>query len=400
MNKTIKLYDNDAYAVSFTGRILSAEETKQGWKVILDRTMFFPEEGGQSCDAGTLAGIPVTDVHIRDGVITHTLAAAEHAQEVLCEGAEVSGEVDWERRFSNMQNHSGEHIVSGILHNQYGFVNKGFHLSLNSPVTIDVDGTLDDAQLLKLERDANAAVYRNVRITAEYPPREVLERTQYRSKIEIDGPVRLVTVEGIDICACCAPHVKSAGEIGLIRILSAEKTGEGMRIYLLCGERALHDLEKKENALREISHLTSKKPEEADEGVRHLVEENARLRAEFTQLQMDWIGLKASQIPASLKSVLLFEKGLGGKAGRELINLLTAAHEGLCAVFSGNDDTEYHFIIGSGSGGISARDAGDALRDNLSAKGGGSPQMVQGTVRAGAEEIKKTLKEWFSDLPA
>ena len=396
MDKTIKLYDDDAYAVSFSGRILSAEETTQGWKVILDRTLFFPEEGGQSCDTGTLAGIPVTDVHIHDGVITHTLAPVGQAGDLLRAGAEVNGEIDWERRFSNMQNHSGEHIVSGILHSQYGFVNKGFHLSLHSPVTIDVDGVLDDAQLLELERDANRVVYQNVKITAEYPPREVLEQTQYRSKIEIDGPVRLVTVEGVDICACCAPHVKSAGEIGLIRILSAEKTGEGMRIWLLCGERALRDLEKKEAALREISHLTSKKPEEADEGVRHLVEENARLRAETTRLQMDWIALKAAQIPAEQKNVLLFENGLNGKTGRELINLLTASHEGLCAVFSGSDDTEYHFIIGSGSSGISAKDAGDVLRESLSAKGGGSPQMVQGTVKADAEEIREALKQWIS----
>ncbi len=129
--------------------------------------------------------------------------------------------------------------------------------------------------------------------------------------------------------------------------------------------------------------------------MRHLVEENARLRAEMTSLQMDWITLKAAQIPAEQKNVLLFENGLNGKAGRELINLLTASHEGLCAVFSGSDDTEYHFIIGSGSSGISEKDAGDGLRESLSAKGGGSPQMVQGTVKADAEEIREALKQWI-----
>ena len=278
MIETIKLYDEDAYATEFTARVVSSEETKSGWNVVLDRTLFFPEEGGQSPDSGVLAGLRVTDVQIRKGIITHTLerpavesAGAADGTDRAAQsaagpavGEEVTGVVDWDKRFSNMQNHTGEHIISGLMHKHYGFDNVGFRLSPRTPVTVDVNGFLDEEQLEALEKEANEVVRRNVNVRAEYPPEEVLKATEYRSKIELTGAVRLVTVEGVDTCACCAPHVRRTGEIGLIRILDAQKTGSGMRIFILCGERALEDLQKKSAVLREISRLTSKKQEEAD----------------------------------------------------------------------------------------------------------------------------------------
>jgi alanyl-tRNA synthetase len=410
MTDTIKLYDEDAYAVEFTARVVSSEETENGWNVVLDRTLFFPEEGGQSPDTGVLAGLRVTDVQIRRGIITHTLERPETGSGGAAEGRdkgvsvivpapvpgmEVKGAIDWEKRFSNMQNHTGEHIVSGLMHEHYGFDNVGFRLSPRTPVTVDVNGFLDEEQLAALEREANEVVRRNVNVRAEYPPEEVLKATEYRSKIELTGAVRLVTVEGVDTCACCAPHVRRTGEIGLIRILDAQKTGGGMRIFLLCGERALEDLQKKSAVLREISRLTSKKQEEADAGVRHLIEENAALKAEAAAIQAELVALKAERIPTEQRSVLLFERGMDAKAQRDLVNLLTAKHAGLCVVFAGSDEAGYRFVIGSGTDGENAKEAAEKLRGALNARGGGSPQMVQGSVTAGRETIKECLSQLF-----
>ena len=198
MTDTIKLYDEDAYAVEFTARVVSSEETENGWNVVLDRTLFFPEEGGQSPDTGVLAGLRVTDVQIRRGIITHTLERPEAGSGGAGEGRdkgvsvivpapvpgmEVKGTIDWEKRFSNMQNHTGEHIVSGLMHEHYEFDNVGFRLSPRTPVTVDVNGFLDEEQLAALEREANEVVSRNVNVRAEYPPEEVLKATEYRMTV-------------------------------------------------------------------------------------------------------------------------------------------------------------------------------------------------------------------------
>ena len=409
MIETIKLYDEDAYATEFTARVVSSEETKSGWNVVLDRTLFFPEEGGQSPDSGVLAGLRVTDVQIRKGIITHTLERPDSESAGAADGTgraaqsaagpavgtEVTGVVDWDKRFSNMQNHTGEHIISGLMHKHYGFDNVGFRLSPRTPVTVDVNGFLDEEQLEALEKEANEVVRRNVNVRAEYPPEEVLKATEYRSKIELTGAVRLVTVEGVDTCACCAPHVRRTGEIGLIRILDAQKTGGGMRIFILCGERALEDLQKKSAVLREISRLTSKKQEEADEGVRHLLEENAALKAQAAEIQAELVALKAERVPKELRSVLLFEGPMDPKAQRDYVNLLTAAHEGLCGVFSGTEEAGYRFVIGSGTGKENAKEAADLLRGGLQARGGGSPQMVQGSVEAEERAIRECLSGLF-----
>jgi alanyl-tRNA synthetase len=214
--ETIKLFDSDAYATDFSASVLSAEliEKKKSshWEIVLDRTLFFPEEGGQTPDTGTIDGHPVIDVQLDGNVIRHSIKAekTDGGQPPFAPGQLVRGQIDFGHRFSNMQNHSGEHILSGLVHNRFGYDNVGFHLSDNT-VTLDFNGPLTDEDILWLEQTANRVVWDNKEIRGWYPDPEELQSIEYRSKKEIDGPLRLVEIAGVDLCACCAPHVRRTG---------------------------------------------------------------------------------------------------------------------------------------------------------------------------------------------
>ena len=217
--KTVRLYDQDAYATEFEAEVLACEEVekkeKKVYQIWLDQTLFFPEEGGQSPDMGTIDGIKVLDVQIKDEVITHTLAAP------LAVGTTVKGVVDWKHRFYNMQQHSGEHIFSGIVHNRFGYDNVGFHLS-DSIVTMDFNGVITAEDIEEIETEVNQAIIENIPVEVSYPTKEELKVLEYRSKIEIEGQVRIVTIPGYDVCACCAPHVRRTGEIGMLKVMNVQ----------------------------------------------------------------------------------------------------------------------------------------------------------------------------------
>ena len=232
---TEKLYDQDAYAVEFDAKVLSCEayhdKDESGYHVVLDRTLFFPEEGGQSPDKGTINGIEVTDVQIKKDVVTHSL------KEPLAVDENVHGKIDWTHRFNNMQQHSGEHIFSGIVHSRFGYDNVGFHLSDNI-VTMDFNGVLTADEVKEIETAVNDVIVKNLPVEITYPAKEELAALDYRSKIEIEGQVRIVTIPGVDVCACCAPHVKRTGEIGTLNVQSLSNYKGGVRISILSGFRA------------------------------------------------------------------------------------------------------------------------------------------------------------------
>ena len=410
---TVKLYDTEPYGRSFRASVLSSggpETDAQGRSVItveLDRTLFFPEEGGQSPDGGSLypemddlcperkdvcpgrkdGGFEVTDVQIRGGRIFHTVVCGDLS--AFAEGTAVRGEIDWEHRFSNMQNHTGEHILSGLMHRRYGFDNIGFRLSENT-VSLDVNGQLDEKQIRELETEANETVYRNASVKAEYPPAEILSQLDYRSKSEIDGPVRIVTIEGTDCCACCAPHVARTGEIGLIRILRVQRFKGGMRLFILCGRRALELTQRQQRSIEEISHLTNRPQEEISDAAASLLSQNGILRRRIRELEYQKALLQLSLVPEDAENVFLFAEEMDALAQRELVNRIAAEHAGCCGVFCGNGETGYHFIIGTVNG--DSRIPCAKLREHLGAKGGGKPEMVQGFVSAGEERIREVLE--------
>ena len=379
---TKKLYDIDAYATSFEARVESCEKTGQGYMVILDQTLFFPEEGGQTPDKGKINGIEVLDVQIKGDVITHFLG------EVLEVGATVKGEIDWEHRFSNMQQHSGEHIFSGTAYQKYGYRNVGFHLS-DQIVTMDFDHPFTEEQLNEMEWVVNEAIVANVEVITGYPSKEELSQMEYRSKIDFDEGVRIVEIKGYDVCACCAPHVHRTGEIGIFKIQSAQNYKGGMRISFLCGFRALEEYRNKSKVITELTGILTTNQEQLAENVLKLKNQTQSLKSQLVNAKQTIMESKIAEISSDEKNVLIFETDLDTPVMRNVVNKLVEKHEGICGVFVGNDTDGYNFIIGSKT--ADCREVAVRLKENLGARGGGSAQMVQGSVGAKEEDIRGSI---------
>lgn len=377
-----KLYDLDAYATEFDAVVVSCEPTtynkKAAYALILDQTLFFPEEGGQSPDKGTINGIEVLDVQISNDVITHTVS------EPIEPNTTIHGIIDWKHRFSNMQQHSGEHIFSGTVHREYGFNNVGFHLSDNG-VTMDFDGVLTAEQIADVEWKVNEAIVKNVEIDVRYPSKEELSTLEYRSKIEIDGAVRIVTIPGYDVCACCAPHVKRTGEIGMLKVMGVQNYKGGVRINILCGFRALAAYQEKIDVVSKLTNLLSTSQETIVDRVVRMKDANHELKLQLGEWKQEMMFLKISRIPPEEKNVILFEEELDTPIMRNVVNELVENHTGVSAVFVGNDSDGYRFILGSKIQDCTA--VAVNLRGAFSAKCGGSREMIQGSVFTTREKL-------------
>ena len=384
--KTVRLYDQDAYATEFEAEVLACEEVekkeKKVYQIWLDQTLFFPEEGGQSPDMGTIDGIKVLDVQIKDEVITHTLAAP------LAVGTTVKGVVDWKHRFYNMQQHSGEHIFSGIVHNRFGYDNVGFHLS-DSIVTMDFNGVITAEDIEKIETEVNQAIIENIPVEVSYPTKEELKVLEYRSKIEIEGQVRIVTIPGYDVCACCAPHVRRTGEIGMLKVMNVQSYKGGVRISILCGFRALEAFRQKADIITELMAQFSTNQEALVENVTKLKNTNQTMKNQLASAKQELMEYKVAAIPEDSENAILFESDLDTPVVRNVVNGLVEKFTGICAVFVGNDESGYQFIIGSKN--KDCRQIAAALREKLSARGGGSDKMIQGSVAASQLQIEELL---------
>ena len=373
-----KLFENDSYLTRFTARVLSCAQGKKGYDVTLDQTAFFPEGGGQPYDTGTLGGVQVLEVHDRGGQIVHTCAGP------LEVGSQVEGIVDWERRLDHMQQHSGEHIVSGLAHAKYGCDNVGFHMG-SDVVTIDLNVELDQQQLEELELEANRYLWQDRPVQLLYPTSDELERMDYRSKKAIQGQVRIVTFPGADTCACCGTHVRSAGQVGLIKLLSVQRFRDGVRIELVCGGRALRYVDAMVAQNRHISNLLSTKAAETGRGVERLLEENHQLKARLTAMEDARFRALAEQYTGA-GDVLLFEEGLTPDGLRRLCDAVLNVCGGRCACFSGDDAGGYAYAVGQRGGDLRA--FSKDMNQALGGRGGGKPDFVQGRVSAGREQIE------------
>lgn len=379
---TEKLFYHDSHRQTFTAKVIACEPYKDQYKVVLDRTVFFPEGGGQYADTGFLNDVKVVDVHEKEGVIYHT---AEAPLEV---GREVSGNINWEERFEKMQQHTGEHIVSGLVNARFGYDNVGFHLG-SDYCTMDFNGAITKEELKEIELEANRAVWANLDVEVTYPSKDVLKDMEYRSKIEIEGQVRIVTVPGYDVCACCAPHVKKTGEIGIIKLVNMINYKGGERITMLCGARALRDYDKKDENVKDISALLCAKELEVAEAVKHLKKEQESLKGKNVSLQQKLLGFRAQEINVEEEITAVFDSELSGNAPREFMNLILDRGAKVCAVFAGTDEAGYRYVIGSRSEDV--RPISKKLNEAFAGKGGGKPEMVQGTLHGKETEIKDML---------
>lgn len=389
---TEKLFYEDPHLVDFSAAVTECVTVKETGvcRVVLDRTAFFPEEGGQKADSGTLSGIPVLDVSIENDRIIHILKAENET--AFAPGRTVMGHVNWEQRFDFMQQHTGEHILSGLVHKHFGFRNVGFHLGYEE-VTLDFDGVLSWEQLHTLEQKANRAIWADLPVLAGFPDEAALSRLTYRSKTELPGAIRIVEIPGYDICACCAPHTDTTGQIGLLKITGIQSHRGGVRINILCGSRALCDYTQKQDSVSSISVLLSARQDMVTDAVERLKAESAGRKERINALQAELLQAHMAALPApgQTKDVLLFETGLDTIAIREAVNRLTEIYGGFCCIFAGNDAEGYTYIIGSASGGC--RELAVRLGESLQAKGGGSPRMIQGNTAAGRKEIEHFFQQ-------
>ena len=386
IRKTIRLYDEDAYRTEFEAEVLACEEVDKkagkAYQVWLDQTLFFPEEGGQSPDMGTIDGVEVLDVQIKDEVIAHTLVSP------LTVGATVKGVVDWQHRFYNMQQHSGEHIFSGIVHNRFGYDNVGFHLS-DSIVTMDFNGVISAEEIAEIETAVNQAIIENIPVEVSFPTKEELKTLEYRSKIEIEGQVRIVTIPGYDVCACCAPHVRRTGEIGMLKVMNVQSYKGGVRVSILCGFRALEAFRQKADIITELMAQFSTNQEAIVENVVKLKNANQTMKNQLATAKQELMEYKVSAIPEDSENAILFESDLETPVVRNVVNGLVEKFAGISAVFVGDDENGYQFIVGSKN--KDCRAIAAALREKLSARGGGSDKMIQGSVAASQLQIEELL---------
>jgi len=398
MVKTIEIYYESAYTDKFTATVLSCEEGKDGnFFVILDKTAFFPEQGGQSSDIGILKGadgrsVKVIHTSIKNGIITHVTDGSFNEKEL------VTGEIDWNHRFSNMQQHTGEHIFSGLVNSIYGYDNVGFHLS-DSEVTMDYSGFLGPEQLKDIELKVNRAIWENVEVNCRFPSKEELETIDYRSKKELTGNVRIVTVPGYDVCACCAPHVSRTGEIGLLKVVSSQAYKGGVRVSILCGKRALLFLETQHEILSELSKKLTTSSDKVIASVDKVSLENRELKGRILEMQERLMEYElASKDPNAEDVFLVKEAGMDGNFMRKTVNGLAKVHDGYCGIFSGTDSSGYKYIVASGKKQKDAALIQKCLGQEFEARGGGNAAMIQGSMGSVAiSDVIKSLENLEGD---
>lgn len=381
--QTEKLYYEDPFLREFTAVVRTCEEAKDGWRVTLDRTAFYPEGGGQPADHGTLGGVRVTDVHEKSGEVFHTCAAPVEI------GAAVTGEIDWNRRFDHMQQHSGEHILSGILCERYHCDNVGFHLGAET-VTIDYNADLSWEQVLEAERLANEVIWADRPVEITYPSPEALAALNYRSKKELTGQVRIVTFPAADCCACCGTHVARAGQVGLVKVLSCQRFREGVRLEILCGKRALDYLSQVYDQTRSIAQGLSVKPRDAAAAVARLESELSAAREAQARLEETAFAAIARE-HAGQGDVLLFQPPMRPDSVRRLADALARTCEGLAAVFAGEGAHYAYALVHADGGDISP--LVKSLNQTLRGRGGGRNGFAQGSVSAERSEIESFFTE-------
>lgn len=375
---TEKLYYSDGHLGRFTAHVVACTREETGWAVRLDRTAFFPGGGGQEADEGFLSDMKLLGLREDGEDIVHLVPRP------LEPGALVEGRLDWQLRFARMQGHSGEHILSGTVHRLFGYDNVGFHMGEEN-MTIDFSGELTHEDLARAELEANRAIWRNVPVRSLLLGPGELAEMEYRSKKELTGEIRIVEIEGVDRCACCAPHVARTGEVGVLKIIDSMRHRGGTRLTLICGEAAFMDYQALHVANASVSAALSAKRLETGAAVARVMAEQEERRAELTKLKREILQLKSAALKPTEGCICIFERDIDMVTLRELVNAGAELAGVACAGFAG-EDGDYKYIIGSRTRPLRAM-AKD-INAAINGRGGGSDAMLQGTSRASREDIE------------
>ena len=380
--ETRKLYYEDSHLRQFTAEVLSCTETKKGFEVILSATAFYPEGGGQACDLGFLGDAQVLDVQERGETVVHLCSAA------LDMGSEVRGEIDWQRRFDLMQQHTGEHMVSGVIHRRYGYHNVGFHMG-SEMITIDFDGVIPAGDLPAIEAEVNAGIWQDLTVRCWYPSPEELPTVGYRTKKQLPWPVRIVEVPGFDKCACCGVHTRRTGEVGLVKLFTSIGCRGGSRLEMACGQRAMDMLNHAFDQNRQVSQAFSAQVTDTGAAARRMNEVLEQEKLRFGTLQKKLFRFVAESY-VNKGDVLHFEEGLDPVQIRELADAIADTCGGFAAVFSGTESDGYGFALVARSGDL--RTLGKVMTASLNGRGGGKPMFQQGRVSA----ARAAIEEFFA----
>lgn len=384
-----KLYYRRPYVKTFEASVAECSRREDGtFEVLLDRTAFYPEGGGQPSDKGTLGDASVLDVKEKNDVVIHV------TDKSFAVGEMVEGAVDWERRFGYMQNHSGEHLLSGIVHKRYGLDNVGFHMG-KEEVTVDFNGILTLEQLEDIELEVNDLIWQNLPVLESFPSKEELDRLDYRSKKELTGEVRIIEIPGGDVCACCGTHVMATGEIGLVKVTGMIHYKGGVRVTMVCGKAALLDYHRKQTRVLSISVSLSAKSEEITEAVERLKEEAKKKGETISRLSDELLKRKAEEYPFSEEPLAVFEEELSPVQLRKFCTLLYEGGKGSVVLVCSEEDGSFRYALGSGQQDM--RSLSKALGGKLNGRGGGSALMAQGTFQASRDEIIRTFYEGGND---
>ena len=376
---TGRLYYEDCHLSCFSAKVLECREDGGTWLVWLDATAFYPEGGGQPCDLGTLGGARVLDVQEQGEDVIHRCDAP------LTVGETVEGKILWERRFDLMQQHTGEHMVSGVVCRRYGYHNVGFHMGADV-ITIDFDGVIPQEDLPGIQAEVNQAIWKDFPVKCWIPEEKELAALPYRTKRALSWPVRLVEIGEVDLCACCGVHVARTGEVGLVKLISCVKFHQGVRIELVCGGRAVRLLNDLMEQAKQVSQAFSAKLSQIGEASRKM---NQRLTAaEYRIVELERQGFE--QIAKGYEGkgdVLHFHDGLDGNGLRELADRIARSCGGCGAVFT-KTEQGYSLCLVNKNGDVSA--LGQRLK-NIGARGGGKPGYFQGSVNATEQQIRQAL---------
>lgn len=385
MEEMNELFYRDEYAREFDAEVISCQKGKKGYEVVLSDTAFYPEGGGQPADRGTLGQVNVLDVKRRNGEILHITDAP------LEPGMTVHGVLDWERRFDHMQQHSGEHILSGVVHAQFGYDNVGFHMN-DEVVTVDFNGPITWEEAMELEDKVNAYIWTDAESRELYPSEEELKAMDYRSKIELKGKVRLVEYPGADLCACCGTHVAHTGEIGLMKILSVSRHKDGVRMEMLFGGRAMKDYDRKHLLNTEFSCRLSAKPYETGEALQRVLDEMNAMKFRMQAMNERYYAMRATSIPVGEPVIFFNEPGMSMVEIRKFCDYLISKGKVKTAmIISPKDKESVNYVMGSAD--LNMRDVGKLLNEELHGRGGGRPEMVQGSFQAEADAVEQAFRQ-------
>ena len=374
---TQKLYFENPYLKEFDAAVTDCAQKKDRWIVTLDRSAFYPEGGGQPADHGFLNGIEVTDVHEKDGEVLHTVTAP------IAPGTPVHGKIDWDRRFDHMQQHSGEHIVSGIICRRFHCDNVGFHLG-EKAVTIDFNAVITEEDAAGIEVEANRYIWENHAFLSLWPSPEELEAMDYRSKKALTGEVRIAEFPGADRCACCGTHVAGSAEVGLIKLISVQKFHDGTRLELLCGKRAFEYLSTCAAQNSAIAKALSTKPEQSYEVFKKQQEETLVLRLRLARTEEEYFDLKSEEYRGA-GDCTVYLGPMDQDSLRRFAVLTAPKCGGRLMAFAGAGEHWNYVILHEGQD-ITA--LVKRMNAALSGRGGGRNGFAQGSVSCGETEIR------------